>query len=95
MNDQPETSKRARMTPAERGEILAANYGLVLDALENFACRVPSRTPEVRALFNALRELHNHDDEDEHCTEDCPVWFPGAYCSSCGVRHRARSAVVS
>jgi hypothetical protein len=86
------SDERKQMTEGERGEVLARNYELVLDALEALGS-YPTRHDEVLAVMRELREIHNHDPEDEHCTEDCPVWFPRAYCESCGVRHRQRSAV--
>jgi hypothetical protein len=76
------------LADSARASILLDHYGLIYDALVSFHSHVGTRRNEVMGVLTELREIHDHDPEDEHCTSNCNVWYPGAYCEACGACHR-------
>lgn len=81
-------SNRARYEPTLSD--FTDHLDVIMDGLESlwYGCKTPEQRAPIVAVFKALHEYHDHDQEDEHCDPACPAWFLGAYCGNCGVRHR-------
>jgi hypothetical protein len=61
--------------------------GLLADAMDVFYTEAKTRRPAIEAWLRKVKDWHDHDQEDEHCTSECPSWFDGAFCFSCGEAH--------